>query len=141
MLFGALARGKQGDVLSVGNYGELEWRSREWKKRAHHRPLYESIRVSFSLRFSVIAAAWMQFAEFDGQIASLCLSFRISSQVMCRVHSSVLWILVAFEVASLMLALGEGTFRTYPFLVKYRCYITTNSMVFSAGKEGWQKVS
>ena len=30
---------------------------------------------------------------------------------------------------------------TYPFLVKYRCYRTTNSMVFSAGKEGWQKVS
>jgi len=30
--------------------------------------------------------------------------------VMCRVHSSVLWILVAFEVASLMLALGEGGF-------------------------------
>eukprot|EP00435_Cladocopium_sp_Y103_P019990 s2161_g4.t2 len=28
--------------------------------------------------------------------------------VMCRVHSLVLWILVAFEVASLMLALGEG---------------------------------
>lgn len=27
---------------------------------------------------------------------------------MCRVHSLVLWILVAFEVASLMLALGEG---------------------------------
>ena len=64
----------------------------------------------------MIAAAWMQFAEFAEfvywQIASLCLSFRISSQVMCRVHSSVLWILVAFEVASLMLALGEGTFRT-----------------------------
>ena len=63
----------------------------------------------------MIAAAWMQFAEFAefaGQIASLCLSFIISSQVMCRVHSSVLWILVAFEVASLMLALGEGTFPT-----------------------------
>lgn len=29
-------------------------------------------------------------------------------KVMCRVHSLVLWILVAFEVASLMLALGEG---------------------------------
>ena len=27
---------------------------------------------------------------------------------MCRVHSLVLWILVAFEVASLILALGEG---------------------------------
>ncbi|CAK9071332.1 Hypothetical protein SCF082_LOCUS35325 [Durusdinium trenchii] len=30
--------------------------------------------------------------------------------VMCRVHSLVLWILVAFEVASLILALGEGGF-------------------------------
>eukprot|EP00913_Durusdinium_trenchii_P008547 g8026.t1 len=29
---------------------------------------------------------------------------------MCRVHSLVLWILVAFEVASLILALGEGGF-------------------------------
>ena len=71
MLFGALARGKPGDVLSVvGNYGELEWRSREWKKRAHHRPLYGY--TSELLRFSVIAAAWMQFAEFAefaGQIA------------------------------------------------------------------------
>lgn len=35
--------------------------------------------------------------------------------VMCRVHSLVLWILVSFEVSSLMLALGGGFVDIFAF--------------------------
>ena len=43
--------------------------------------------------------------------------------VMCRVHSLVLWILVSFEVASLMLALGGGFVDIFAFdHVRYGMY-------------------